>query len=181
VNGHERQWAAALSFLRANGAEGLEHPGGSLFDHLERTAEILAGWNARPAMVLAGLCHAIYGTDGFPHPLAALTARDEIREMLGTETEAIVYLYAASDRTVTWPHIGERRPVPCRDRFTDVHRTLTAAEAQDYWELTTANEFDLKDRTASGPETLQLLHRGAWLLNVSTRQALTNELNLRHG
>src|SRR4029079_13032326 len=57
---------AIEEFLIARGAAELRHPGGTLLAHLRRTHDTLAGWGARPALRLAGLAHATYGTDGFP-------------------------------------------------------------------------------------------------------------------
>jgi hypothetical protein len=57
---------AAQKLLRARGAGGLPHPGGTLLEHLSRVRAQLAAWGAAPAVQLAGLCHAAYGTDGFP-------------------------------------------------------------------------------------------------------------------
>src|SRR5262249_50650533 len=54
----------ALAFLEAHGAGAIEHPGGTLLAHLCRTADLLASWGASPALTVAGLCHATYGTGG---------------------------------------------------------------------------------------------------------------------
>lgn len=64
----------ADGFLRELGAEDIPHPGGTLLAHLRRVRTRLASWDARPALQLAGLCHAFYGTDGFPTPCSRSTA-----------------------------------------------------------------------------------------------------------
>lgn len=56
----------AIALLRKLGAADIAHPGGTLVAHLQRVQRQLAEWGARPALQLAGLCHAFYGTDGFP-------------------------------------------------------------------------------------------------------------------
>jgi hypothetical protein len=38
---------------------------------------------ARPALQLAGLCHAFYGTDGFPGALLPLDRRGELAAAVG--------------------------------------------------------------------------------------------------
>lgn len=56
----------AVTLLREFGADTIAHPGGTLLTHLQRVQARLATWKARPALQLVGLCHAFYGTDGFP-------------------------------------------------------------------------------------------------------------------
>ena len=53
----------AVALLRQLGAARMSHPGGTLLVHLRRVERQLAAWEARPALRLAGLCHAFYGTD----------------------------------------------------------------------------------------------------------------------
>jgi hypothetical protein len=92
--------------------------------------------------------------------------------MLGAEAEAIVYRYAASDRSVTWPAIGGPGPVPYLDRFTGAATTIDGTELADYWTLSTANELDLVDRVADGASVLPLLQPGAHLLPPPAREAV---------
>ena len=62
-------------FLLDHGAGQLPHPGGTLYEHLVRVAALLAEWGAGEDLQVAGLCHAGYGTDGYPHPLLGLDER----------------------------------------------------------------------------------------------------------
>ncbi|MCU1485788.1 MAG: hypothetical protein JWN67_2534 [Actinomycetia bacterium] len=133
---------AVIAFLEERGAATLEHPGGTLLAHLRRTADTLERWGAPDALVLAGLAHATYGTDGFPSSLATLDERPLVQALLGDEAEALVYEYAASDRAVTWPAI-EEPAVAYRDRFTDETRTIEGDRLRAYWTLSVANELDL--------------------------------------
>ena len=64
--GREPGIAAVAEALASRGAAGIAHPGGTLLAHLERVHALLTEWGARPAVRLAGLCHAYYGTDRFP-------------------------------------------------------------------------------------------------------------------
>ncbi|WP_446211850.1 DUF6817 domain-containing protein [Micromonospora sp. IBSANI012] len=57
--------AGARSWLRRRGAEAIDHPGGTLYGHLCRVQERLAALGSDVATQLAGLTHAVYGTDGF--------------------------------------------------------------------------------------------------------------------
>ena len=83
---------AAGGLLKTHGAADIDHQGGTLLDHLHRVREPLAGWGADPSMQAAGLCHAGYGTDGFSTALLRLDERFMLAEMIGAETEQLVYL-----------------------------------------------------------------------------------------
>ena len=166
------EWAATVAFLRARGAETLPHPGGTLLAHLERTARRLVAWEARPALVLASLCHAVYGTDGFPPSLARLDERPTVRGLVGEEAEGIVYHYAAADRTVTWDGVAAGDPAPYRDRFTGETGVLGGREARDFWELSVANEYDLRDLVVDGWDVMRRLQPSARFLGPDARRAV---------
>lgn len=162
-------FAQADALLRELGAERAPHPGGTLLTHLHRVRARLVTWNARPALQLAGLCHAFYGTDGFPHPLLPLDRRPELREAIGVEAEAIVHLYASCDRAATYPTLTTPT-APFRDRFSGRTRTPAPALRRDFTELTAANELDLAAedpgfRDRHGPALLALFTRFRPLLS----------------
>ncbi|MFD4561463.1 DUF6817 domain-containing protein [Streptomyces sp. NPDC058469] len=132
----------ATDLLRQLGAETIPHPGGTLLAHLDRVRARLATWGARPDLQLAGLCHAFYGTDGFPTALLPLDRRAELRAVIGEEAEAIVYFYASCDRKATYPVLADR----FHDRFTGTSRVPEPGLREDFAELTAANELDLAQR-----------------------------------
>ncbi|MBL1116950.1 hypothetical protein JK364_31885 [Streptomyces sp. 110] len=165
----------AVTLLRRLGAARIAHPGGStLLAHLQRVRARLAAWGARPELQLAGLCHAFYGTDGFPVTLLPLGRRGELVAVIGAEAEAIVYLYASCDRKATCPALGDPDAV-FHDRFTGRAHTPEPRLLRDFAELSAANELDLARldpalRERRGPELLALftrcrplLSRPAWL------------------
>ncbi|MFI9153639.1 DUF6817 domain-containing protein [Streptomyces sp. NPDC053367] len=161
------------AFLRRLGAESLAHPGGTLLAHLDRVRERLAGWGARPDLQLAGLCHACYGTDGFPAALLAPGRRTDLAAVIGTEAEAIVYAYGRCDRAGAYAALIEPG-APLRDRFTGRAFVPGPRLRRDLAELTAANELDLawedpEFRARWGPDLLELftrlrplLSRAAW-------------------
>ncbi len=132
----------AFGLLEACGAGAIPHPGGMLLDHLQRTAQLLNEWDASEEVVLAGLCHAVYGTDGFDHPLVDLSCRADVAGVVGPDAEAVVYRYASCDRRFTFPHLG-RDPVKFRDRFTGEVDAVEPTQLQEFMELTFANELDV--------------------------------------
>lgn len=156
--------ARAERFLLDHGAAEVNHPGGTLFAHLCRVADQLAMWGASGEVVLAGLCHAAYGTDGFATALLTPTKRGELVEVIGAAAEGIVYLYGSCDRDATYPLFGGTGPVAFRDRFTGAVRQADDAEVRAFLEITAANELDVlahNEQFAAryGPALLELFTR----------------------
>ena len=132
-----------VSFLTACGA-GLEpHRRGAILEHLEGTEGVLRSWNAREPLVLAGLCHAVYGTDGLIDPLVPLDERHRLAEVVGDEAEQIVYFYASCDRAFVYPQFGTGETIRYRDRFTQRELEPREEELRDFVELTWANAVDV--------------------------------------
>jgi catechol 2,3-dioxygenase-like lactoylglutathione lyase family enzyme len=156
--------AAGEEFLRSRGAEGIAHPGGTLYAHLGRVTDTLAAWGAAPVLQLAGLCHAAYGTDGFDVALLDVADRAVLVDAIGAEAEALVYRYGSCDRDAVYPRFGRPVPVAFTDRFTGAVSTPDDAEVRAFVELTAANELDVLRHN----EALFARHR-AGLLDLFTR------------
>ncbi len=156
------QEGAILRWLSSNGADAIAHPGGSLVSHLRRTASYLADWGAPTPLVVAGLCHAAYGTDGFGRSLLPVSRRGALIEVIGAEAEAIVYAYASVDRARGLPGIDGARTT-LRNRFSGEEITPGADELRLLIELSCANELDL---LLHGPE-LGRTAVAAWLARCS--------------
>ncbi|MFI2436831.1 DUF6817 domain-containing protein [Streptomyces sp. NPDC018693] len=153
----------AVRFLEESGAGDLPHPGGTLLAHLSRVQARLAAWDARPALRLAGLCHAAYGTDGFAGSLLPLDRRTDLAALIGAEAEEIVYRYAACERSATYPTLAEPG-APLHDRFTGRPHAADPRLLRDFAELTAANELDLADQDPAfrerwGPHLFELFTR----------------------
>jgi hypothetical protein len=82
---------AVAALLRSRGAESIDHPGGTLFGHLERVQRRLAGLGAGADLQLAARAHAVYGTDGFDVALLALSERPLLSGLVGDRAERLVY------------------------------------------------------------------------------------------
>ncbi|MFI6146764.1 DUF6817 domain-containing protein [Streptomyces sp. NPDC051109] len=194
----ELRKARALALLRELGAGQLFHPGGTLLAHLERVHALLGAWGARPALRLAGLCHAFYGTDGFATALLPVGRRAELAAVIGSEAEEIVYFYASCDRAASYPTLAS--DVPCaagagagagagaadneavssvapafRDRFTGHVHFPDRQSRRDFAELSAANELDLARidpafRAAHGPGLAALFTRLRGLLTEPARR-----------
>jgi len=140
--GREPAIAAVAEFLAARGAAEIAHPGGTLLAHLQRVCALLCQWGTRPAVQLAGLCHAWYGTDGFAVVLGDPARREDLAAVIGDEAERLVYFYASCDRRFSYPHLPEPEG-PFRDRFAGTQLRPPVALRRDFAELTTANELDI--------------------------------------
>jgi hypothetical protein len=168
--------AAVVDALASRGAAAIPHPGGTLLAHLRRVHALLADWGARPALRIAGLCHAFYGTDGFATALGDPSRRGDLAAIAGAEAEALVYLYASCDRPFSHP--GLARPgAPFRDRFTGVVTYPPPRQRRDFAELTVANELDIMavdpDLAArAGPELVDLFTSWGDLLSDRARRAV---------
>jgi len=133
----------ALELLVERGAGAIDHPGGTLLEHLGRVRSLLRGWGATDEVQGAGLCHACYGTDGFAVSLRDLDERDQLCEHIGTRAEAWVYLYASCDRRVVYPGLGRPGLLRFRDPFTGATSDVPEHDAAVLTELTAANELDI--------------------------------------
>ncbi|HEY7047886.1 MAG TPA: VOC family protein [Jatrophihabitantaceae bacterium] len=133
----------AERFLLDHGADRIDHPGGTLYAHLGRVADQLAAWGASDDVVLAALCHATYGTDGFATALLPVAERPTLADVIGPAAEGIVYLYASCDRGKTYPELGGSGAVSFHDRFTGQARPVGADELRDFMAITAANELDV--------------------------------------
>jgi hypothetical protein len=144
--------AQALALLEAGGAATIAHPGGTLLSHLVRTADLLARWGASQDLVIAGLCHAAYGTDGFDVGLLDVDDRARLVEVIGATAESIVYLYASCDRRFTYPEIAAGRRA-FRNRFTGQVSYLSLSLRHHFMELTFANELDIAAHNPASTDT----------------------------
>jgi hypothetical protein len=165
-----------LAFLREHGADRIEHPGGTLLEHLERVAGTLAAWGADADVVAAGRCHATYGTDGFGRSLLAHTRRGELRALIGERAERLVHLYGGLDRAAVYPRLGGPAPIRFTDRHTGREHEPAAADVRAVVEITAANELDVVEHNADlaarfGPDLRRLFERARDLLSEPAREA----------
>jgi (p)ppGpp synthase/HD superfamily hydrolase len=82
-----------IDFLLDNDADENAHSGRNLIEHLLGTAELLMEWECDKDLVLAGLCHSIYGTDSYHTVTIDPSRRDEIRELIGERAEELAWQF----------------------------------------------------------------------------------------
>ncbi|MCF0092652.1 DUF6817 domain-containing protein [Micromonospora sp. MH99] len=128
-------------WLRDRGAEQIAHPGGNLYAHLCRVSERLAALGCDGDVQVAGLTHAVYGTDGFDRTLLDRADRAVLRDLIGADAEELVYLYGACDRERSWPELATTGQV--FDRFVGQVRTTGGARRRSLIDLSIVNELDV--------------------------------------
>jgi hypothetical protein len=141
-----------FSALKDLGVGEFAHLNGDLESHLLGTYELLLEWGNPEHVCDAGLYHAVYGTQplkklGIPHKEYSPSDRPGIREIIGEESEQLVYLYGACDRDYLYPQIGLPGTL-YRDRFTGEKSELPHETLADLLEITMANELEI---CISGP------------------------------
>jgi len=89
---------AHKDFLIRMGARDTPHSGRFLYDHLEGVYGLLKRWDNPESVCLAGLFHSVYGTSAFKKETVALSARGEVRALIGVEAESLGYLFSVCER-----------------------------------------------------------------------------------
>lgn len=80
-----------IEFLLDNGVGDNDHSDRSLLEHLTGTASLLMDWGCSNDVVLAGLCHSIYGTDSYHTVTVDHSKRDEVRSLIGERAEELAW------------------------------------------------------------------------------------------
>ena len=138
---------AIAELLRSRGAADIDHPGGTLYDHLARVEQRLAALGAPETVQLAGRAHAVYGTDGFAVPLLALDERPLLAALVGDEVEQLVYRHCACDRRESWGALADTGRI--RDRFTGDSDVLDGRQLRAFADLSIVNELDVAQHSES--------------------------------
>lgn len=143
------------SLLLVRGADELDHAGGTLYVHLHRVAKRLTSLGASDTLVLAGLAHAAYGTDGFPtHLFDWQQERPVLEAVIGPDAELLAYRYGSCERETTWRDLAEHHTVT--DRFTGTSEELTTEELRDFVDLSIVNELDVLEHAPALAPKLRL-------------------------
>lgn len=131
--------------LHALGANAFVHVNGTLQAHLLGTERLLRGFGNDEAVCLAGLYHAVYGTDGIAGALMPPgdEERRSIAALIGDEAESLAYLYGACDRGRFHPRIGTPAQRLFADRFGNADYRIGEARLRAFCEITIANEVEL--------------------------------------
>jgi hypothetical protein len=158
------------AWLRQRGAETIDHPGGTLYSHLSRMHERLGRLGLGTDMQLAGLAHAVYGTDGFDLALLDPAYRTTLRDLIGESAERLVYLYGACDRSRTWRSLSDTGAV--WNRFSIESESLDPVLLRSFVDLSVVNELDVVEQDPTLAEKYGGYFRSlfsSWARLASTR------------
>ncbi len=163
------------------GAGEFEHLNGSLIKHLNSTYQLLEKWGASQELCDSGLYHAAYGTAGFETQVVSLSQRNDIAQIIGEIAEEIVYLYCSCDRGFVFNNFDGNSVIKFRDRFSETEFELTNEQAQQFCELTVANELELAIDSIEflkehGQGLLNLFIKMKPLLSKPANEAITSVL-----
>ena len=172
--------------LHALGAGTFPHVNGTLERHLEGTERLLRQWGNREMVCVAGLYHAVYGTDGIEGCLTGLDTREALARVIGVEAESLVYLYGACDRERFHPRIGTPAQNAFVDRFAGREYPIGDAQLRDFCEITVANELDLalcnQDfARRHADELLELFGRMRGAISAAAERAAFDALSASRG
>ena len=171
-----------FGMLQELGAGDFQHLNGSLEAHLKGTEKVLMDWGSSELLQIAGLFHAAYGTAGFDEHMVSLSQRQEIARIIGSDEEALVYLYCSCDRDYVFPQFGKVLEIQFKDRFTDSIFKLEGRRLKAFCELTVANELELvysnqEFKHTYGTELFELFNRMDSLLSLEARKAYQSALS----
>jgi hypothetical protein len=138
------------AWLRQRGADTIDHLGGTLYAHLLRVYDRLGRLGSGTDVRLAGLAHAVYGTDGFDLVLLDPADRAALRNLIGAPAENLVHLYGACDRGRTWRRLADTGEV--WNRFTDRVEPLDPTLLQPFVDISIVNELDVVEQNSAVAE-----------------------------
>jgi hypothetical protein len=166
------QYRDIVAFLESRAADRVAHVTRSLVEHLDGTYDLLQSWGSSRDVCQAGLCHAAYGTDGFPITLLDVNSeRPMLADVIGAEAEALVYLYASCDRSYLYPQLGFADRPSFRDRFSGATFVPAPEAFAAFMELTFANELDMFH---TDPVLVEQ-HQASWGVRFERSQRFVSE------
>ncbi len=139
-------------YLVRVGAGKTPHSGRTLFDHLVGVHGHLERWKNPQPVCLAGLFHSVYGTSAFHKQTIKLSARDEVRALIGDEAEELAYLFCVCERYSCFTALlyGQTE---LKTRFTGQRVAVQTATLTRLLEMEIANLVDhLPDLTIRNAE-----------------------------
>lgn len=128
-----------LEQFLAERLRGVPHSAGDLLTHFRGTYDLLRRWGNPDSVCLAGLLHGVYGTWHVSHRTLSLAERGTLRGLIGEEAEALVYLFAVSERPKDFIESLDRHPVRIRDHHTGEDTTLSRETLDRLLEIEAAN------------------------------------------
>jgi hypothetical protein len=128
--------------------QGFSHTNEGLVGHLIGTFDILKSWGCSEDLCIAGLCHSIYGTESYRRNPIELSERDNIKSIIGTEAEMMVYFFGAHVKDSLWENLKCEEGYKVFDRLTESEIDLSYSQLKDLVTLTLANWLEQRPRVS---------------------------------
>jgi hypothetical protein len=139
----------AMELLDAVGAVDVEHPSGTLAEHLRGTYDVLASWSCPEHVRLAGLYHSVYGTEFFRTETIALDARERVKEAIGDPAEQLAFLFCVMRRSSLYDNLDRGAPYSVEDREGGRIALAGIEQFAELLALDVANRLEQLDRSPS--------------------------------
>ena len=131
-----------LQFLCFHGVDRLKHSKYGLLAHLLGTYHLLNEWGTRPALCDAGLFHSVYGTQGYEPAAVPAAMRDEVRGLIGTEAESLVWLFGSIRHETFVDNLHRQGDFRVQDRRTQERLAVSHEQFHDLIQLSVANTLE---------------------------------------
>lgn len=142
----QNQLERAVQLLDELGVVDVEHPSGSLHEHLQGTHDVLSGWGCPEYLCLAGMYHSVYGTETFQRETMSRDSRDVVRSAIGDSAERIAYLFCTIRRASLYENLERGSPYTVETRAGDMERLEGVQEFADLLTLDLANRLEQTQR-----------------------------------
>ena len=164
--------AAVIDFLRAHALARVPHSAADLLAHLRGTAALLRRWGARDPVVLAGLCHSVFGTEMYGGEALPEGLRGSLAALIGDEAARLCWLFGVIERASFGAAV--RGEGPAIDRRCGVRIEVSEEELAELAEIYAANAVEQIPRL---PEVCAVVERsllapGADLLSPAAAAAV---------
>lgn len=100
--GQEERFEDSKRFLQSLGFDDVSHSRRTLFHHLVSTGNLLREWDCPEDVCLAGMFHAVYGTESFRYQNGVLPSRGPVQAVIGPVAERIAWLFGISTGKSLW-------------------------------------------------------------------------------
>jgi len=134
--------------LKSLPIQAVEHSHGNFHPHLLGVYQYLCERGQPEHVCLAGLFHSIYGTDGFQEFNLPLSRRADIQELIGCDSESLVYAFCAHTHDSMRGSL-ETGSTTIRDRFLDCNLELSKEQWQELLWLKLADVLEQDPRWLS--------------------------------
>ncbi|MGK7878995.1 MAG: DUF6817 domain-containing protein [Crocosphaera sp.] len=131
-----------LNQLQKFGCHSISHMDRDLLNHFLGTYQLLKKWGNKESVCLAGLCHALYGTETFPVALVPLEKRQEIADLIGEKAEKLAFYYSIITRQHFIENVKNSDNFAIKSRLDEQVIFITELEFRQLLEIFLADRLE---------------------------------------